>query len=574
MEKCKLVAELNRLRKSSSESIDGIGKFDDFKRYIHVSRRAEEDLVDIIKKVNSSGKKTLILLCGSAGDGKSHLLSYLKNEEKLLDDYIVYNDATESSAPSKTAIETLYEALSSFSDANLNLPGKNFILAINLGVLSNFIESSYSESFQKLREYVISSNILTSQLNEKRYDATSFFQHVSFSDYHMYTLTESGIKPTYLEGLLAKVFQADANNPFYYVYENDCKKCPLSEKCPVKHNFAFLTREENRKFIAKALVEVIIKDKEILTTREIFNFIYDIVVVHNFNYKKMAQASMNTATYLKEYIRDLTPCLMYEYSNLSLVLDQLRKYDPLLVRSERADEEAIFYYVSSDIEREVLDVMKEESYGNMICERSVLERINEDKIIKAQLFNILVRIKAMHQTTDTENVYSNFLKTLYFYNAGRKKKLGELYSLVEKAIMQWCGSETNDSICFDDSHDGIALYERVDFEPYLTGIPGEQKLEELQRFLPFITVKYENKKTGEIISLEIDYSLYKLLSKLAAGYIQTAEDRNNHADFISFIQKMLKTGSADKEVCMITLNNQKAVIEKTKFGIYKFKVVK
>ena len=104
--------------------------------------------------------------------------------------------------------------------------------------------------------------------------------------------------------------------------------------------------------------------------------------------------------------------------------------------------------------------------------------------------------------------------------------------------------------------------------------PDREDLKELQRFLPFITVKYENKKTREIISLDIDYSLYELIYKLASGYIQTAEDRNNHADFISFVQKILKTGSADKELMLVTEDNRKAVIEKTKFGVYKFKVVK
>ena len=100
MGNCELVNQLNRLRKSSSDSIDAISRFDDFKKYMHVSRRVEQDLIDILNKVNSGEKKTLVLLCGSAGDGKSHLLSFLKNEEKLLDNYIVYNDATESSSPS------------------------------------------------------------------------------------------------------------------------------------------------------------------------------------------------------------------------------------------------------------------------------------------------------------------------------------------------------------------------------------------------------------------------------------------------------------------------------------------
>ena len=61
---------------------------------------------------------------------------------------------------------------------------------------------------------------------------------------------------------------------------------------------------------------------------------------------------------------------------------------------------------------------------------------------------------------------------------------------------------------------------------------------------------------------------------MANGYIQTADDRNNHADFISFVQKILKTGHADKVVEIVTEENYKAIIEKTKFGTYKFKVVR
>ena len=169
MANCRFVDELYRLRKSSRESIDNIEKFDDFKRYMHIVRKAEKDLKEILTSVNASGKKTLILLCGSAGDGKSHLLSYLRNEERMLNDYLVFNDATESSEPSKTAIDTLNEELSDFSDDNLEKKGKNIILAINLGVLSNFIESPYAENYQMLLKYVENNNILTTAINHNSY---------------------------------------------------------------------------------------------------------------------------------------------------------------------------------------------------------------------------------------------------------------------------------------------------------------------------------------------------------------------------------------------------------------------
>lgn len=573
MENCKLVDELNRLRKSSRDSIDGIGDFGDFKKYMHISRNVEEELIEILHKIEVSGRKSLVLLCGSAGDGKSHLLSYLKNDLKLLDNYVVYNDATESSAPSKTAIETLSEALQGFSDKNLDQPGKNFILAINLGVLSNFVESTYGEAFKQLREYVINSNILTNQLDEKGYEKNSAFQHVSFSDYHMYNLTMHGINPEYVERILEKIFHMGLENPFYDAY-NKCKECPLSKKCPVKHNYEFFTNEKNRKYVANTLVEVIIKDKEILTTREFLNYIYDIVVAQNFNHKKIAQSLTNEVSFLKEYISDITPSLMYEYTDKSVLLNQLQKYDPLLVRSEQADEDAISYYVSSDVSEEVISAIGKETYSKVLCQASAIEKINSDKVLKAQLFNILERLKKIKCDIIQDKAYMSFLNALYYFNTGTTKKYGEIYEVVEDAIIQWCGNEEQDNICFDDSHEGIALYEHIEFEPYLDISGNVKKNDELQRFVTFITVKYENKKTGEIISLDIDYSLYELIYKLAAGYIQTAEDRNNHADFISFIQKMLRTGSADKEIFLVTDDNRKAIIEKTKFGVYKFKVVR
>ena len=239
MGSCKFVNELNRLRKSSSDSIDNVECFDSFKVYMHVTRTAEEDLKNILRSINDSGKKNLILLCGSAGDGKSHLLSYLKNsdEENLLEGYTIYNDATESNSPSKTAIETLNELLDSFKDTNLELPGKNIILAINLGVLSNFIESEYGEAYRNLKAYVEKSNILTSKMNDNGYDSRSHFQHVSFSDYHMYSLTEKGVHAGYIENILDKVFGYNEGNRFYESYESDCSSCPLSKKCPVKANY-------------------------------------------------------------------------------------------------------------------------------------------------------------------------------------------------------------------------------------------------------------------------------------------------------------------------------------------------
>ena len=190
------------------ESVENTASFDTFKKYLHVLRPVEVELRDLLSKVNAANKKTLILLCGSAGDGKSHLISYLRNadSEHLLDTFELYNDATESSAPQLTSIDTLAEKLAPFNDENYTTDdGFKMILAINLGTLNNFIESEKGKTFSVLKKYVEVNEIFSTYVRPNTYQANSVFQYVSFSDYQVFTLNSTGIGTAYLEELLEKL---------------------------------------------------------------------------------------------------------------------------------------------------------------------------------------------------------------------------------------------------------------------------------------------------------------------------------------------------------------------------------
>ncbi|WP_284692644.1 DNA phosphorothioation-dependent restriction protein DptF, partial [Peribacillus frigoritolerans] len=59
-------------------------------------------------------------MCGSVGDGKSHLLAYLKNKyPDLVNKFMIHNDATESFDPQKSSLDTLAEILKPFSDEKI-----------------------------------------------------------------------------------------------------------------------------------------------------------------------------------------------------------------------------------------------------------------------------------------------------------------------------------------------------------------------------------------------------------------------------------------------------------------------
>ena len=143
--------------------------------------------------------------------------------------------------------------------------------------------------------------------------------------------------------------------------------------------------------------------------------------------------------------------------------------------------------------------------------------------------------------------------------------------MVEKAVTQWCGSDGDGNLCLDNRQNEFYLYEKVKFEPSIHHIPSPVEADELQRFIPTVLVAFED-PSGDVIKLDIDYSLYQLLYKLNQGYIQTANDRNNYADFISFVNRMLQTGSLTKNIVVRSEHGKKAVVSRGMFG-YKFKVV-
>ena len=293
---CSFIQELSKLRKSSAEAVENIDSFSPFKQYLHVVRPVEVKLKALLRKVNEQETKSLVLLCGSAGDGKSHLLSYLKNadSENLLEGYLLHNDATESDKPEMTSVETLAERLKAFSDEQIDHPGScKMIVAINLGTLNNFIESEHKNLYSRLCKYVQDNEILTNATKESEYKDNSAFQHISFSDYQMFSLNSVGVETSYLQSIFEKVFSDSSENPFFISHQA-CNQCILKTKCPINHNYVFLQNKTVQNSVIYRIIETIIKDKMIVSTRDVFSFIYDILVHPDFDPNTYLNASINS----------------------------------------------------------------------------------------------------------------------------------------------------------------------------------------------------------------------------------------------------------------------------------------
>ena len=280
-----LLNELSKLSASSKEVVESLEEMDYFKQYMHVDRTIQDQLLDMIKKSSQVEGCQLILLCGSVGDGKSHLLSYLKSKSKgLLDEFEFHNDATESSDPKLDEIQTLLKVLEDFSDENINKSNKKLILAINLGVLNNFIESEEVKSnYTLLKRFIDDSKVFEQDDISENYESDKF-KLVSFGDYSFYELTQYGPKSDYINNILQKVVSKEYGNIFNKAYLLD-KENGLYNSMMV--NYEMLSLDSVRKQVVNLLIKSLVKSKKILSTRDLLIFIYDLLVPSKFEKNKI-----------------------------------------------------------------------------------------------------------------------------------------------------------------------------------------------------------------------------------------------------------------------------------------------
>ena len=573
---CTFIEELSKLRKLSMESVENTASFAPFKQYLHVVRPVEDELRTLLRRVNRENKKCLVMLCGSAGDGKSHLMSYLRHAdpEGLLNSFELYNDATESSAPELTSIDTLYEKLAPFNDENYQVDdGYKMILAINLGTLINFIESDKGKAFTKLKQYVETNEIFSSYTRKELYIDDSVFQHISFADYQVFTLKEDGVGTEFLSTLIGKVFSKAEENPFYQAYKNN-DSCTLCQRCPVRHNYEFLSKSEHQQSVIKKIVEVVIKDKAIVSTRDILNLLYDIIVHPDFDY-----CATSEVKYLTKYIQYSTPMLIYEYDDISPLLNCMRQHDILKERQAEMDVAATRFHSLENIYEAFTEATADTSYErlNDVTQIAVLGGIKPE--LKKLVYRFIVRtkeIKGEYQASTQKALLAEYIKYLYYQQSGKEKQLKKLYESTKKAIMNWDGQFDTDYICVDDSNERFWVIEQLLIQSAIYKSKACED-DEVLRFSTNVKIRFKKSSGSDLETAEIDmdYALFEMISAMREGYRPTVQDKNKHADFVSFVQRLIEFGNKGTRIELLPKdheNDYRIIFEKNDFD-YEFRVV-
>lgn len=541
--KC-FVGTLGKLRESSKDAVVSADFSDEYTLYMHVDRPVQDAFVSILEETYNTEHSELILLCGSVGDGKSHMLSYCSNKyPEMMSRFYVHNDSTASLYVDKPASYTLMELMEDFTDEKIDSSNKKVILAINLGTLNNFLEEDKNNRFIRLREYVDKAGILDRRIGAESND--EFFHSVNFADYHLFELSETGVQSDYVLGLIKKITQQSEDNIFYSEYCTCCKNCEACQKCPIKVNYELLSDDNVQHGIINSLVEAIVKNKLIVSTRSLLNFLYEIIVdERHFDRGSLEPRKEPGKRNNVEYCQSLLPNTLFGRRGSSEMLDSMTTVDPMRIRNEAIDDFFVYYENSSD----TLTIFE----TDLADYKDVVNRLHDIDFsdpsthgIKEELLKIYVRLCWLtgrrKGLLPDDLDYKEYMSALFHWNNGEYKELKDVYSLVERGVLAWNGPAGKNEMQIPVANKKTE-YHLVQ-ELQIKAIPDSTevvKKDKLVNFQDELKLKYKyNTETAE---LELDYALYALLKRVISGYIPSINDKRVNVKCVEFIKKISRGG--------------------------------
>lgn len=519
---------LNVLSGQSSGAIVDAEHLTKVQKYMHVNRGTlEKDFLDQINKLNSQHGK-LLLLVGNVGDGKSHLIGYMKKEHPDLfaDKRIhIHYDATESFDPDKTAMDTLLDLLQPFSDNDVDNNTENWIVAINMGILVNLIGTIEKVgNFTKLLAFLNKTGIAKEVDVPETIDDESY-SLISFRTYPVFKVDEAGVNSTFYDDIFYKITKPMPDNPFYSAYVNDEKHYGLHL---AHYNYRLLCNENVQQTLKYLLIKVQLESKVIISTRSLLELIHDILL----------------PTQLEEHrvinYEGSLPYLLFAGFGDSKLIKKISEFDPIKFQGSQIENWKTSIYSSKrELNDLASDLINNQDLQNI---KWLWNYINEDRIDFSNKVGLLIRIMYLmnhRNTAFNDQYYLDYLKLLTAIqeNGNHSVEAKNLFLSIKNFIRKWCGSPQNGFVYTfvnEERKFGIAIPLSLQFVDV-----------QLVDYSAVITLK--NNGTDNKYALSVDYDLFKLIKMVDQGYLLKLENKRQFVNVSSFIENIVKSDKAMKE---------------------------
>ena len=537
------------LSQHSVDSVQNGKSFTEWDEYMHVDRPIENKLYEKMDSIDVAGGG-IVLLVGSAGDGKSHLLSRIRQMSDWGDNSF-YNDATASSSPKKTAIDTLKEALADFKDANLYNTRSKLVLAINLGKLNALIDD---EEFKTEYKEIVNATYpifddddTTPPIDTARVKVVMFVDQQAFE---FYTDNPNRVvESQFLSAIMDKIVSKNPNNPFYKAYQEDLSN-GISLKDPLILNYELLSIPEIRNCIVMTIIEAIVRYKMKITPREFLDFMYSIMVYPQ-EYKEK-----------KDFYEALLPTLLYCGSE-NMIQKAISKLDPLKHSSTEHDKQLSVLFTSYSIPPTYLTEQEVSELPAELLKRTNEFYANNGRDIE-RTTKFVFRLKHLISYHTESEVYKSYLALLKGIFNKDVHKMKEIYDVVAKAIPRHYGSyyEKSNMVPLNIQGGRYRLFGSLQLkpEPVKSYHSESYKNEFLMRF--DMSWKFPDKP----VSLRMDFQLYSYLNELNRGKLALSYENEKDLTFSKFVRKLVEKCNCEQEITVVRSDTGVLELSESSFG--------
>lgn len=556
--KSSFLSQLKILQKSSKESVVHAEEFGPFQNYMHIARPIELETIEKLEFIKTCATPQVLFICGSVGDGKSHLLAYLKcHRKELLEGFYIHNDATESYNRTKSAEETLEGILKPFDDGAT--PTQHMIIAINIGKLHNFYNrQKKSGRYRGLCQFIDSLKIFETESELSKGVTTDCFHAVDFSKVKYYQIDETGVSsPFYLEAL-EKITAPHADNEIYQAWKLDIEN---GIHTIVHDNYKMLLEPQVQKRVVEKLIQIIIRNKIIVSTRSYYNFIFDIIV----------PSSLLVNPNLTGFaIQNMLPNLLFGSLDRSDVLLSMNEIDPLNNKGMQEDEIITNIFIHADV---FTYIKQHLNIGKMFMFEDIV-KVAMAKGAYKELAKYMIRMKVLLEDEPLDTIYSKFIRYIYSYYRGEAEPLEELFEIIEQVLFKWKGSPRDNYIYVSsEAQKDYRLAVPVNLEPEVdNSIFKSMTTGVIEASEYFLTLGFND------YLFELDLRLFEFLLLVKKGYCPNLTEINEAIQFEEFYNKIVREAEEKENLFLLvhlqTNTHFEVAKSKSKFTKNKYEVRK
>ncbi len=517
---------------------------------------AEDDLLREFFVENYARDGKHLVITGSAGDGKSALLSRAFKEAQSTDVDLepehIHMDATASRGKHQTYDDTLADFLDAVSKCLDQEAGPRTGLAINLGLAIDFFErQGYKSEYGQVWEAIDACR------NEPRYETDQV------------TVLNLGHRSTYStapdelgKGLLSKIVEKfafdDPASPFYHAYQQANDRCPAVDHCPLHYNARQFTDPEIREEVVELIAATGLINNIYLNPRMILDLVSKIIVPESMQPVPDTDNECpvgRSANYGRQFDPDVViwnalfeRLGTHEDGNRGLL-------DPAAQAEKATDEEILSWGAGPSALNQALD------------DTPALEGKPLEARARTALRKEYVSGESNVRTARDWSWFQEFTGALTFFDPPQdrsgdpyKQDASSAVTTVTKALKGWTGrsDETDDWIEFVDGVQGdykfLSKWEKP--TPSLEASKSQTQTETIPGQLWIVL-----QPGGETLEIPvpITFGLYLLMKRISRGYRPNSRDLER-SEGIRLIQSRLSEFTDKKDTVRIENKSDETVL--------------